>query len=234
MSPTRQKKHYADVKGPARQYGVTGTTTYGYKPQVTHHKDDSVLDGVVPGVWKQERPRWNVTGHATMVGENRNTDIDHHLRDHYPHVVDKHHVKYKDYKPTDEVFIPEKLEDLDEVPFYLRDVIQKIIDKKTKLMIDEEMAIFKDKLREDFEIQKNQNQIQIGHHLTDPKQYEHFKNNWNLTHKRMVEEQWAMNGYYGNGHYGGAFPYHNGGYGMVSQVPLFDDDDLTQAPQYSS
>lgn len=63
-----------------------------------------------------------------MVGENKNTDIGFHLRDHYPHVVDKHHIKYKDYRVEEAEKIPEKLEDLDEVPFYLRDVIQKIID----------------------------------------------------------------------------------------------------------
>ena len=79
--------------------------------------------------------------------------------DHYPHVVDKHHGAAKAYKPKEKVHIPEKLEDLDEVPFYLRDVIQKIIDNRVKYRIDEEMATLKEKLREDFEVQKNQNQI---------------------------------------------------------------------------
>ena len=75
--------------------------------------------------------------------------------DHYPHVVDKHHARPKDYKPKEKVVVPEKMEDLDEVPFYLRDVIQKIIDNRVKYRIDEEMAAFKEKLREDFEVQKN-------------------------------------------------------------------------------
>lgn len=53
------------------------------------------------------------------------------------------------------------------------------------------MAALKEKLREDFELQKNQNQIQIGHHLTDPKQFAHFKRNWGHNQKKMQEE-WAL------------------------------------------
>jgi len=32
-------------------------------------------------------------------------------------------VKYGDYKPKEKVHVPDQLEDLDEVPFYLRDAI---------------------------------------------------------------------------------------------------------------
>ena len=58
-----------------------------------------------------------------MEREHKCTDTCHQIMDHYPHVVDKHHAKTKDYKPKEQIVMPDKLDDLDEVPFYLRDVI---------------------------------------------------------------------------------------------------------------
>ncbi len=72
--------------------------------------------------------------------------IDHNwslnLNATFPYASDNYHLKPKDYKIkkeeiVPEIFfrfwqIPEKLEDLNEVPFYLRDIISKIVDKMTK------------------------------------------------------------------------------------------------------
>ena len=53
---------------------------------------------------------------------------------------------------------------MDEIPFYIRESIQKIIDKKVQERVNEEMAQFKEVIRQELADQKVQNQVQIGHH----------------------------------------------------------------------
>ena len=97
------------------------------------------------------KPAWNNNiGFATKQEKDINDDRKTALRDFYPHAVDNHHAKPKDYKIKEEVIVPEKLDDLDEVPFYLRETVQKMVDKRVKTRVDEEMAKFKEMLREEF------------------------------------------------------------------------------------
>ena len=70
-SPRRVKGVSANISGPAKQYTITGTTTYGYKPSVTPQYVKSGDEGAVPKVWKEERPRWNAPGFATLYGEHK-------------------------------------------------------------------------------------------------------------------------------------------------------------------
>ena len=50
-------------------------------------------------------------------------------------------------------------DDLDEIPFYLRESIQKIIDKRVLQRVNEEMIAFKEEIRSELADQKVQNQI---------------------------------------------------------------------------
>lgn len=53
-------------------------------------------------------------------------------------------------------------DELDEIPPYLRERIQAIIDRKVAEKIDEEMAEFKEEIREQLEEMQQQNQTQMG------------------------------------------------------------------------
>ena len=50
-------------------------------------------------------------------------------------------------KTDDSVTNPHKYDDLDEIPYFLRATIQKIIDQKVAHRINEEMAQLKDEIR---------------------------------------------------------------------------------------
>ena len=50
-------------------------------------------------------------------------------------------------------------DDLDEIPFYLRESIQKIIDRRVLQRVNEEMIAFKEEIRSELADQKVQNQI---------------------------------------------------------------------------
>ena len=47
--------------------------------------------------------------------------------------------------------------DMDEIPFYLRESIQRIIDKRVQIRIDDEMAALKDEIKYKLKIEKEQN-----------------------------------------------------------------------------
>ena len=47
--------------------------------------------------------------------------------------------------------------DMDEIPFYLRESIQRIIDKRVQIRIDEEMAALKDEIKYKLKVEKEQN-----------------------------------------------------------------------------
>jgi len=46
---------------------------------------------------------------------------------------------------------------MDEIPFYLRESIQRIIDKRVQIRIDDEMAALKDEIKYKLKIEKEQN-----------------------------------------------------------------------------
>ena len=55
--------------------------------------------------------------------------------------------------------------DMDEIPFYLRESIKMIVDRRVKIRIDEEMAIFKEEVRQKLANEKVSNQEQIQSHI---------------------------------------------------------------------
>ena len=89
-------------------------------------------------------------------------------------------------------------DDLDEIPFYLRESIQKIIDRRVLQRVNEEMIAFKEEIRSELADQKVQNQIQIGHHTYTGRPYSGF----------------TKDGKYNIPHYAAGHPYpHAYGYG---------------------
>ena len=55
-------------------------------------------------------------------------------------------------------------EQLDEIPFYLRDTVQRIIDRRVKKRVADEMNQFKEYVRNELADMKAQNQVQISNH----------------------------------------------------------------------
>ena len=91
----------------------------------------------------------------------------------------------------------QQIDDLDEIPFYIRESVQKIIDKKVQERVHEEMSSFKEVIRAELADQKVQNQVQIGHH----------------THAGRPGTAWMgrdhrYGGYGGQGGYGAGYPHH--------------------------
>lgn len=97
------------------------------------------------------KKKWSNPGFRTSGKQNALTDRTAKEPTSYPYSVDKHHGSPRDYKLKEEEVFQEKINDLDEVPFYLRESIQKIIDKRINKRVNEEMANFKDQLREQFQ-----------------------------------------------------------------------------------
>jgi hypothetical protein len=46
---------------------------------------------------------------------------------------------------------------MDEIPFYLRESIQRIVDKRVQIRIDEEMAALKAEIQNKLKLEKEQN-----------------------------------------------------------------------------
>ena len=51
----------------------------------------------------------------------------------------------------------QQIDDLDEIPFYIRESVQKIIDKRVQQRVHEEMSEFKEVIRAELADQKVQN-----------------------------------------------------------------------------
>ena len=103
-------------------------------------------------------------------------------------------------------------DDLDEIPFYLRESIQKIIDRRVLQRVNEEMIAFKEEIRAELADQKVQNQIQIGHHTYTGRPYSGFTKDgkYNIPYAGHHLP-------YGYGH-----PY--GGYGYGHPYPYYPGD----------
>ena len=77
------------------------------------------------------KPKWNNPGFRTQAKQNALTDRTAKEPTSYPYSVDRHHGSPKNYKLKQQEEETEIEDDnLDEVPFYLRESIQKIIDKR--------------------------------------------------------------------------------------------------------
>ena len=107
-------------------------------------------------------------------------------------------------------------DDLDEIPFYLRASIQKIIDRKVAGRIDGEMQQLKDEIRAQLADQKVQNQMQIQNSTAGkipPIQYKNI-----APYAGYYGAYPGYGGYYGGyGGYGGYAGY--GGYGGYGGYP---------------
>ena len=63
---------------------------------------------------------------------------------------------------TPQGYVTKEVDELDEIPPYLRERIQAIIDRKVAEKIDEEMAEFKEEIRDRLDDMQQQNQAQMG------------------------------------------------------------------------
>uniref|UniRef100_A0A7S3MSF2 Uncharacterized protein n=1 Tax=Strombidium inclinatum TaxID=197538 RepID=A0A7S3MSF2_9SPIT len=70
--------------------------------------------------------------------------------------------------PKEEEKEVEEIKDLDDLPFYILESIQHIIDRKVGERLEDEMKAFKDELKHHYEDQKVQNQLKINNHLVRP------------------------------------------------------------------
>ena len=74
----------------------------------------------------------------------------------------QHFLKPTAPKQPTHVYAEKDTDDLDDIPPYLRERIQAIIDRKVAEKIDEEMAQFKEEIRERLDDMQQQNQAQMG------------------------------------------------------------------------
>jgi hypothetical protein len=100
----------------------------------------------------------------------------------------------------------QQIVDLDEIPFYMRESVQKIIDKRVQDRVAEEMNTFKETVRNELAEMKAQNQVQIGNHTRMPKANPYYGKDGRLGHPG-----YGHPGHPGYGGYG--YPGHHGGYG---------------------
>ena len=59
-------------------------------------------------------------------------------------------------------------DDLQEIPYYLREKVSKLIDEKVEERVQSQMSAFKEEVLKELEDQRAQNQAHIAHYLEHP------------------------------------------------------------------
>jgi hypothetical protein len=80
-------------------------------------------------------------------------------------------------------------DDLDQLPFYLRESVQKVIDDRVAEKIQEEMGLLREEMQGLMAKQKEQSRLQIEKHLKEiaEREYDVYKTQFEVT--RMMQQE---------------------------------------------